>query len=347
MKICLLSPLPPPAGGIATWTKIFLEHDLSNINDVYLVNTSAIGKRTYKDTKNIFSEIKRFSNIYKKLKKTLKDCDVMHINVSCSKIGIIKDYLCIKKAYKKGVKTLVQFHCNIADQVVSNFQRKILKKIINITNKLVVINNTSKKYLMDHYNVESILIPNFIKLNNEKNNHSYNDLKNILFVGNVTETKGVNLIVQVAKKFKNLNFILVGKVCDDFDVTNISSNVQIVGMVEKQEVFKYLQKSDVFLFPSYTEGFPLSILEAMNAGLPCITSKVGAIPDVFENGGAILIDLTVDEIVYAINSIYDKSIRKYMGQYNFENVLENYSSNVVIKKIYDEYFNLIKEDEHD
>lgn len=344
MKVCLLSPLPPPVGGIATWTKVFLENKITKENQVFLVNTSAIGKRAYVDTRNIFSEIKRFKNIYKDLKKKMKFCDLLHINVSCSKLGLIKDYLCIKKAHKKDLKVLVQFHCNIEDQMVSNFQHKILKKIVSISDKLVVINNTSKEYLKKQYGTDSILIPNFIDLYKEENNHVYSELKNIVFVGNVTKTKGVNLIVDAAKIHSDLNFILVGKICEDFDTINLPKNVELVGIVDKSKVFDYLNKSDIFLFPSYTEGFPLSILEAMNEGLPCITTRVGAIPDIFEENGAFLVNFNVEEISNAINYLRDVNVRKELGKFNFCNVKTNYSSDAVISKIFNEYERLINED---
>ena len=96
MKLCLLSPLPPPAGGIATWTKLFLNNKVSQSNDVKFVNTAAIGKRKQKDVKNPFTEVFRFMLIVKQLKKYIKECDVFHINSSCSKLGILKDYFCAK-----------------------------------------------------------------------------------------------------------------------------------------------------------------------------------------------------------------------------------------------------------
>ena len=56
-----------------------------------------------------------------------------------------------------------------------------------------------------------------------------------------------------------------------------------------QKLQKYLDKADVFLFPSYTEGFSISLTEAMASGLPCIASDVGANQDMLENHGGILI----------------------------------------------------------
>ena len=50
---------------------------------------------------------------------------------------------------------------------------------------------------------------------------------------------------------------------------------------EKEALFK---QSDIFILPSYSEGFPLSVLEAMSYGLPLIVTPVGALPEVLKEG---------------------------------------------------------------
>jgi glycosyltransferase involved in cell wall biosynthesis len=54
--------------------------------------------------------------------------------------------------------------------------------------------------------------------------------------------------------------------------------------IDAHERDRLLNESDVFVLPSYAEGVPMSLLEAMAAGLPCITTPVGGIPDVFTHG---------------------------------------------------------------
>ena len=54
--------------------------------------------------------------------------------------------------------------------------------------------------------------------------------------------------------------------------------------VDPQERERLLNESDVFALPSYIEGVPMALLEAMASGLPSITTPVGGIPDVFTHG---------------------------------------------------------------
>jgi glycosyltransferase involved in cell wall biosynthesis len=60
--------------------------------------------------------------------------------------------------------------------------------------------------------------------------------------------------------------------------------VRVVPWIDAHERDRLLAESDVFVLPSYAEGVPMALLEAMAAGLPCITTPVGGIPDVFTHG---------------------------------------------------------------
>jgi glycosyltransferase involved in cell wall biosynthesis len=60
--------------------------------------------------------------------------------------------------------------------------------------------------------------------------------------------------------------------------------VQFVGPVAGEQKTRLLQAADVLLLPSYSEGLPYALLEAMASGMPAVTCPVGAIPDVMQDG---------------------------------------------------------------
>ncbi len=116
----------------------------------------------------------------------------------------------------------------------------------------------------------------------------------MLFVGGPgAKLKGlfdvVDAAVIVKQHTENILFIFLA--CADVkgltslcEKKGLASNIQILGYLHGSDKTKIFLNSDIFLLPSYAEGLPITMLEAMAAGLPIIATSVGAIPDVIQNG---------------------------------------------------------------
>jgi len=85
---------------------------------------------------------------------------------------------------------------------------------------------------------------------------------------------------------------------------NLKDNFDLPGAYNREQLWSYLKKSDVFVLPSKHEGFPYVILEAMKAGLPIIASNVGGIPESVSDG--------VNGYLLKNNSKYPKDIANYL-----------------------------------
>ena len=64
----------------------------------------------------------------------------------------------------------------------------------------------------------------------------------------------------------------------------LSSHIEFVGYKSQAEVREYLQKTDVFVLPSFAEGVPVSLMEAMAVGVPVVTTQVGGVSELVDNG---------------------------------------------------------------
>jgi starch synthase len=110
-----------------------------------------------------------------------------------------------------------------------------------------------------------------------------------IFVGIVDARKGIPLLMDVIKKIPPTaaEFSFVGPVSSKIEAMIQDyqlPNVYVVGKVPHAELATVFGKHDVFVFPSYFEGFGLVILEAMAIGLPVITTTATGGPDCIENG---------------------------------------------------------------
>ena len=347
MKILLVSPLPPPEGGIATWTIGFSEYCKVRKETLSIVNTALTGKRNanFNNKRSLIDEIKRTVYILSHMKRELQknDVDIVHINTSCSLFGIYRDFICLKKAYRCKIPVVLHCHCNIEDQIKWKYAQLIFRRMLKMATCVFVLNSRSEAYVQKISNIECKIIPNFIKQSIIVEKHSIRKkIEEVIFVGHVQETKGVREIYQVAKRLPEVHFTLVGPVGREIQEMEGLPNVLLVGEQKAEKVFEYYQTADVSLFPSYTEGFSLSLLEAMACGLPCIATDVGANGDMLEDKGGIIVPVkNVDAIIDAFEKLEDNNIRKDISNWNIEKVKNNYTRTSVLDEIMDIYNKMV------
>lgn len=336
ISLLLLTPLPPPIGGIATWTNNFIESIKK-----YNVNFNIVDTKKSDSNSN---QLTRTVRIFKQLKLLLKNnnYNVAHINSSCSQLGIIRDYYCAKKIKKHKCKLVLHFHCNAEDQINNNkISLFYLKKIMKLADCILILNESTKEYLKNLTKTDLMILPNFI---NENLLCDYNkvinkNIKRILFVGRVVKEKGIEEIIDVANKLTSIHFDIAGP---NIDYKN-TENITFLGEKNQKEIFNLLKETDVFVLPTYSEGFSIAILEAMAHKVPIITTNVGANQDMLENKGGVIINKQSSlELLNAINAIDDSKLREEMSNWNYEKVKNNYTSKIVIQKLYELYLNLCK-----
>jgi len=140
-----------------------------------------------------------------------------------------------------------------------------------------------------------------------------------MFAGDISIAKGVQHIIFVQKKLKTLGINselhLFGRVKHDFLKNNLDGlGIYFHGQVRKDVLKKYYSKSDLFIFPTYTEGSALVIYEAMAAGIPIITTEEsGSIVRDKINGYICKPDDERKMFILAKKLVQNKSLRIKMG----------------------------------
>ena len=347
MKIVLVSPLPPPEGGIATWTLKYKSYCDTHGIELAVVNNALSGRRASSITneRNILDEIGRTKRIIEELKGNIKSInpDIIHINSSCTTFGVFRDYLLVHIAKKANVKTIIHCRCNIEDQVKLILSKRAFSAMTRAADLTIVLNSLSYDYVRNISDKRVKRIPNFINEAQIVEEPIINEnIKEILFVGHIKKTKGANEICEVAKLFPNYHFTLVGPIEDECTSLLWPNNTTLTGAKDASFVAERLKSSDVFLFPSYTEGFSNAIAEAMASGLPIIATDVGANKDMIEEGGGVIVPVgNIDSIVKALNKISNYNTRKRMSSWNVSKV-KNYLVDNVMKELLEIYEEVIK-----
>ena len=147
----------------------------------------------------------------------------------------------------------------------------------------------------------------------------------VLYVGRLVkplEMKGMGFLIEAVKELllehKNLKLVFVG----DGDgrsesekwAKTIKSNVRFAGY--RDDVYKFMSAADVLVLPSLAEGCPNVVLEACACGTPVVASRVGAVPELIEDGktGFIVSPRSISEIKQALVQLMENPyLRQRMG----------------------------------
>ena len=161
MKVALISPLPPPSGGIASWTLDYIEYEKKRDIETYVINTALVGKRAVHRTKskNLLCEIKRSYYIVKELRKVIrsKEVDIVHINTVCSTFGMIRDIICLTNCRR--IPIVVQCHCNVEDWIgKSEVSLLLFKVILYMADRVIVLNKKSQDFIKNKVKKESVFL---------------------------------------------------------------------------------------------------------------------------------------------------------------------------------------------
>lgn len=176
--------------------------------------------------------------------------------------------------------------------ITLNFKLNIFYKYkIKKYDKIFCGNNETQKLFVNSgfMNTELFLTVGIDCINNNKlikNKYSFD----LLFVGNINETKNILFLIELMfelKHYSDMQLTIIGDGPKLEDYKSISdkyklNNIRFIGSIPKNETERYYKNSHIFVFPSLREGAPTVLLEAMCYGLPVIAFKM--------NGADIMLD---------------------------------------------------------
>lgn len=176
----------------------------------------------------------------------------------------------------------------------------------------------------------------------------------LVTVGELSRRKNHRLAVDMMEELKDLDLILlIGG--DGAERANLQKQIEEKGLENQvflpgyiQEVNQVLAEADCYVFPSYQEGLPVAVMEAMAAGLPVVAARIRGVTDLIEHGQGGYLVAHFDPVDYAVKvrrlftekygkSAVPRNIRRFqMGQWNQKRI-QQFSREVVDQRMREIY----------
>jgi glycosyltransferase involved in cell wall biosynthesis len=177
----------------------------------------------------------------------------------------------------------------------SRLMKPLIRWTLEHANAVVCLSEMWKNYYSSTFRLKHLaIINNVIEKANITGDHHHNGSLRMLFLGHVTEKKGVFDLLEVLASnrddYKNKVQVTIGGIGDverlekTISDNQFNGDVKFAGWVNGGKKAELLNSCDVYVLPSYFEGLPISILEAMSYGKPVISTNVGGIPEIVKPG---------------------------------------------------------------
>lgn len=301
-KILFIMHMPPPVHG-ASMVGQFI-HDSKLINssfDCHYVNLAVatrledVGKGGWHKAKGVLKKLMEVRKAVKSVKP-----DLVYITPNSAGIPFYKDFITIMMLKMMGQKVVMHFHNKGVEtrqgKWLDNWLYKRYFKDVKLILLADALYEDVKKYVKrDDVFVCSNAIPAISNANqvNENSDH----VPHILWLTNIMKTKGIMEYLSALKilKDKGVKFQadFVGGLTKEMSGEEFDSALSMMGLdgcctyygpKYGDDKYSFFSQADVFVLPSYTEAFPVSILEAMQFALPVVASNVGGVSAEVEEG---------------------------------------------------------------
>lgn len=173
-----------------------------------------------------------------------------------------------------------------------------------------------------------------------------------IFVGRIVGDKGINELVsafaELHKKYEKTRLLLVGRFEKELDplkaetlnVIDKHISIELLGPKYGDELLAYYAASDCFVFPSYREGFPNTVMEAGAMGLPSIVTDINGSREIIMDGknGVIIPSKDVEALYHAMEEMITNSDKtKEYADNAREMIASRFERGFVCKCLYDFY----------
>jgi glycosyltransferase involved in cell wall biosynthesis len=310
LKVVLVTPVPPPHhGGIANWTRI-ISRGLADISDVepLFVDTSVRVRSAVNTSwpiRLVGGSIQGLRDTYRLYGRLKADRpDVVHICTSGGPAAL-KDLLMLRLAAAFGAPCVLHYHMGRMPGIIARggSEWKLIRQAMLRAGAVVLLDQKSEEAVTAVLpGVTEVRLPNMVEIdavdvvrNESRASSAPNGPAHIVFVGHVVPNKGMRELVTACVRLRPRPMVLdvVGPVAPAFrdelqaiaQSAGEASWLQMHGSLPHHAALQRIAQADLVVLPSYTEGMPTVVLEAMACGKAIVSTTVGAVAEMLDIGG--------------------------------------------------------------
>ena len=274
---------------------------------------------------------------------------LLHVHVS-SRASFWRKSCFLLVAYIFGLPTIIHLHGSefaiFYEQECGSFKKRFVRFIFNNASRIIVLSSAWNIWVQGiSTNSNIISIYNPVILPEQPLPWNARIPHRILFLGRLGKRKGVYDLIDAIKildkKYLDLMLILGGdgehkKVLSYLSDIGVSEQVDLIGWVKGIDKDNLLASAVLYVLPSYNEGLPMSILEAMACGLPIISTPIGGIPEAVTDGveGFLVNPGDINAIANRIVQILSEpGLAERMGAASRLKIESTFSADVILPQV--------------
>jgi len=302
IRVLMIGPGDGVGGGISALVETIIPTLRQQVDLLYL---PTVKRRPLKESgkislPNMALAVSQFARFLSALYRF--DPHIIHLNTSQG-IAWFKDtfFVFVGKAY--GCRIVLHMHGGNFDKLYDKnprFMQTYTRRVMNLTDAIIAVSTEWRRRLAQIVPVDHIFsFQNCVAVDAisphlaNRSNH----MAMALFLGRIGPRKGAFDLLEAMGRLQAINCPLQVWIAGSeerhgdqlravarWEELQLLDKCQLVGNVHGVEKAELLSKASLFVLPSYDEGLPMAVLEAMAAGLAVISTPVGGIPEVVKDG---------------------------------------------------------------
>jgi glycosyltransferase involved in cell wall biosynthesis len=359
-RVMLIGPLPPPYGGTEAMTELLRRGSYgADFQLTFFDSSKALrnDERGHLRPKNVWLNLAKLAAFARALREVRPN--VVWLPLAQNLMGFLRDSAYVVLARAAGAQVVLHFHGATFDRFYEHrapLLRAYVRAVMGITAAVIVPGDQLHEQFAEivprlrRFTLYSALAADRFRELSQEHQRDQTSF-DVVFVGHVSQAKGAPDLIRATAKARTriprIRVDLVGQAIEhdtntDFlprdqpspmgpralaEAVGVSEILTFRGAVPVDQVSDFLRRADLFVSPSYSEGFSVAMLEAMAAGLPLVLTRVGAAPEVLDaDVNCIFVDPGApDQLAAAIVRLAeDAELRARMGAANRELVASRF-----------------------